>query len=75
MTPTISPSATPALSPVQLYRTWTAAGQHGGGFLKALTEAWRRGDSTNRARIEAAFPEVVTKYGPGTAFYSHEAEL
>lgn len=72
---TISPSATPALSAVQLHRTWLAAGQHGGGFVSCLAAAWLRADATNRARLTAAFPEVVTKYGPGTAFYPHEAEL
>lgn len=64
-----------ALTPTQVHRTWLAAGQHGGGFLKALSEAWLRGDTTNRARIEAAFPEVVEKFGPGSRFYPHEADL
>lgn len=63
------------LSPVQMHRTWLAAQHHGGGFLAALADAWMRGDSKNRARIEAAFPEVVEKFGPGTCFYPHEAEL
>lgn len=72
---TISPSATPALSPVQLHRTWLAAGQHGGGFVSCLAAAWLRGDATNRARIDAAFPEVVEKFGPGSSFYPKEAEL
>lgn len=73
---TISPSATPALlSAVQIHRTWLAAGQHGGGFVSFLAAAWLRADDINRARIDAAFPEVVAKFGPGSPFYPHEAEL
>lgn len=63
------------LSPVQMHRTWLAAGHHGGGFIKALAYAWLCGDAANRRRIESTFPEVVTKYGPGTGFYPTEAEL
>lgn len=58
------------LSRTEMHRTWLAAGHHGGGFISALATAWLRGDASNRARIEAAFPEVVTKFGPGTAFYA-----
>lgn len=63
------------LSPIQIHRTWLAAQHHGGGFISALASAWLRGDPANRARIEAAFPEIVEKYGPGSRFYPHEAEL
>lgn len=63
------------LSPVQMHRTWLAAGHHGGGFVQALSYAWLRGDASNRARIEAAFPEIVAKFGPGTSYYPTEAEL
>lgn len=60
---------------VQHHRTWLAAGQHGGGFVAALAHAWLRADAVNRARIDAAFPEIVERFGPGTAFYPTEAEL
>lgn len=63
------------LSPVQMHRTWLAAGHHGGGFVRALSHAWLLGDPDNRTRIEATFPEIVAKYGPGTGFYPSEAEL
>lgn len=63
------------LSPVHLYRTWLAAHHHGGSFFSALANAWLHGDSCNRARLDAAFPEVAEKYGPGSIFYPHEAEL
>lgn len=69
MNTTISPSA------VQHHRTWLAAGQHGGGFVSCLAAAWLRADAVNRARIDAAFPEIAERFGPGTAFYPHEAEL
>lgn len=70
MTLSISPSLTQA----QLNRTWLAAHQHGGSFVANLAAAWLRADPTNRARLTAAFPEVVTKFGPGSPFYPEEAE-
>lgn len=65
---------TPTLTQAQIYRTWLAAAHHGGGFLAALADAWLRGDPANRARLTEAFPEVVTKFGPASPFYPHEAE-
>jgi len=62
------------LSSTQTHRTWLAAQHHGGSFISALADAWFRGDSHNRARIEAAFPEVVEEYGPNSKFYPHETE-
>lgn len=67
--------STTTLSPVQIHRTWLAAQHHGGGFISALAAAWLRADATNRARLTAAFPEVVERFGPGTGFYPSEAEL
>lgn len=74
MTVSITPAVSPSLTTAQLHRTWLAAQHHGGGFIAALADAWLRGDSANRARITAAFPEIVTKFGPGSPFYPHEAE-
>jgi 2-oxo-4-hydroxy-4-carboxy--5-ureidoimidazoline (OHCU) decarboxylase len=34
----------------------------GGGFVKALAEAFQRADTENRARIRTAFPEYWDKY-------------
>lgn len=36
--------------------------QHGGGFVIALAELWRRGDEDNRRRIKAAWPEYWERY-------------
>jgi hypothetical protein len=57
------------LSPADLHRTFITASQHGGGFIAALSNAWIHGDSSNRRRIEAAFPEIVTRYGPESSFF------
>lgn len=62
------------LSCDQLYRTWAAAEAYGGGFVSALAAAWFRGDPANRARIEAAFPHLIEKFGPGSSYYSKEVE-
>ena len=35
---------------------------YGGGFAKALGEAWIRADSGNSAKLEMAFPELVKQY-------------
>lgn len=74
MTVSITPTVPPSLTPVQLRRTWLAASNHGGNFVGCLADAWFAADPNNRARLTAAFPEVVTKYGPGSPFYPHEAE-
>lgn len=62
------------LSCDQLYRTWAAAEAYGGGFVSALAAAWFRGDPTNRARIETAFPHLIEKFGPGSSYYTEEVE-
>lgn len=67
--------STTLLSRVQLQRTWLAAEFHGGGFVSALASAWLKGDPDNRARIDAAFPHLIEKYGPESSYYPHEAEL
>jgi len=42
----------------------TASMMHGlgGSFAKALATAWCCADPDNRARLEAAFPELIAKY-------------
>lgn len=35
---------------------------YGGGFVKALAEAWALADAPNAKRIEDAFPEYVERY-------------
>ena len=36
--------------------------QFGGHFASGLGEAWMRADAGNRARLEAAFPELFERY-------------
>lgn len=51
------------------YYTIKAMQSYGGGFASALAEAWAKADMNNSARIEAAFPDLIEKYGPQSAFY------
>ena len=46
------------------------AHHYGGAFLSKLAEAALLADPRNRSRILDAFPEIVSKYGPGSAFYN-----
>lgn len=62
-------NCTITLSPLELHRTFEAMSRHGGGFVSALAAAWFAGDRANRSRLAAAFPEIVTKFGPGSPFY------
>jgi hypothetical protein len=41
---------------------------YGGGFVKALAEAFLLSDENNQKRIEDAFPEYMDKYGPKGVF-------
>ena len=54
----------------QIQATIRAARQYGGSFMSTLAAAALAGDPRNRDRILAAFPEIVGKYGPGSAFYN-----
>lgn len=40
--------------------------KYGGGFVRAIAEAWFQGDDTNRPRVRAAFPEYFEKYAAMT---------
>lgn len=64
---------TTTLTPTQLHRTWVAIESTGGGFCEKLARAWFAGDTANRERLNAAFPDLLTKYGPGSSFYRDEA--
>ena len=63
---------TPTLTPTQMHRTFAAMEQHGGGFCRALAQAWYVADRSNKARIESAFPHLVEDFGPGSAYYRDE---
>ncbi len=44
---------------------WDAAEmmtRRGGGFVKALADAWRKADGINRAKLEGAFPKYFGEY-------------
>ena len=53
----------------QKYWTIKAMEAFGGGFESALAGAYARADHNNSVRIEAAFPEMLAEYGPGSKFY------
>lgn len=57
------------LSPAQLHRTVASMERHGGGFCRALAQAWYAADRGNRARLESAFAHVLSGYAPGSGFY------
>lgn len=40
----------------------------GGSFVKALAEAIRLADRTNKQKLFSAFPEYVEEYGPNSQF-------
>lgn len=44
------------------WRCIEAMKTYGGGFVKALAEAWALADAPNAKRIEDAFPEYVERY-------------
>jgi hypothetical protein len=60
------------LTPAQMHRTFAAMEQHGGGFCRALAQAWYVADHNNKARIETAFAHLVQDFGPGSPYYRDE---
>lgn len=54
----------------ELLYTTRAMDNFGGGFSRAIATALRTADSTNAARLQQAFPELISKYGPGSDFYT-----
>lgn len=63
---------TTALTPTQLHRTIASMELHGGGFCRALAQAWYKADPRNKQRIETAFSHVLEDYAPGSGFYEGE---
>ena len=57
-------------------RVYTAQAMktYGGSFVQALGQCLYCCDSFNQARIEAAFPDYIKQYGPGSAFYQRVYE-
>ena len=56
------------MTSTQLHAMITLMDQYGGSFVSALAQALRYADPTNRQRLLDAFPDLVTKYGPGSSF-------
>jgi hypothetical protein len=44
--------------------------KYGGSFVKALAEAFKVADPTNRQKLIDAFPNYVNEYGPNSQFTS-----
>lgn len=60
------------LTPTQLHRTVASMERHGGGFCRALAQAWYKADRSNRARIETAFAHLLSDFAPGSGYYEQE---
>lgn len=48
-----------------------AMSKNGGGFIKALADAFRKADAFNRKRLKDAFPDYWKRY---EEFAKHDAE-
>ena len=59
-----------AVTEKQIQATVRTAHHYGGSFISKLAEAALAGDPRNRDRVLLAFPEIVARYGPGSAFYT-----
>ena len=53
----------------ELLYTTQAMRSFGGSFVQHLGSALQVADLSNSARLQRAFPELCTTYGPGTYFY------
>lgn len=60
------------LTPTELHYTVASMERHGGGFCRALANAWYVADPENRARIETAFVHLLGDYAPGSGYYRDE---
>lgn len=65
--------ATAQLTPQQLHRTVASMERHGGGFCRALAQAWYKADPRNKQRIEHAFSHLLEDFAPGSGYYEDEA--
>ena len=62
----------PTLTFKQEHFTLITAHRFGGSFMRPLAEAAIFADATNRRRLISAFPEIISKYGPQSRFYSED---
>lgn len=59
-----------AVTEKQTLASIRTAHQYGGSFISKLAGAALAADPRNRDRVLSAFPEIVARYGPGSAFYN-----
>jgi hypothetical protein len=57
------------LSPTDMHRTFLAMECHGGGFCARLAGAWYAADPGNKRCLEEAFPHLLEKFGPDSAYF------
>jgi len=62
------PTATQPMTPTETYQLTVRMETYGGKFISSLAVAIRYADSINKNKLLAAFPEIVAKYGPKSAF-------
>lgn len=60
---------TAQLTPQQLHRTIASMEMHGGGFCRALAQAWYKADPRNKQRIEHAFDHILIDFAPGSRLH------
>lgn len=61
-----------SMTKAQQQRTLSTMRTHGGSFASALAEAWSLADSNNSTRLGAAFDDLVSSYGPTSAYMDKE---
>ena len=57
------------MSAQQRFDTLRTMFVRGGGFASKLADAWMLADSGNADALARAFPDLVRRYGPGSAIH------
>lgn len=52
------------------FKTIQTMEKYGGGFCQKLAVAWYAADDRNKQRIELAFHDYMTEYGPSGSFWN-----
>lgn len=60
------------LTPMQMHHTVASMEKYGGGFCRALAQAWYVADPNNKLKIQAAFADLLANFGPTSIYYDHE---
>lgn len=61
------------MTPDQRRATLETMHKFGGEWVRRLAMAWICADAINAAKLAAAFPELLQKYGPGSGFFAEVA--